>query len=126
MSRDLYIFWIFLKGIIVPSFHHCRICLTDFREGSLFGFSIRVQPRKGPSWIELKTKFDILQQIIDETIEKVEEKEDLDSIDRVKRYIFQRNFEFLKEEIENSSLSGDKKNSLKRSQNYYPWSRAKN
>ena len=29
------------------------ICVTDFRERSLFASSIREQPRKGPSWIGL-------------------------------------------------------------------------
>ena len=34
-------------------FYHCRICVTDFREGGLFAPSIREQSRKGPSWIRL-------------------------------------------------------------------------
>ena len=32
-------------------FHHCRICVTDFRRGGLFAPPIREQPRKSPSWI---------------------------------------------------------------------------
>ena len=36
-------------------FHHCRIFMTDFREGALFAPSplTREQPRKNPSWIRL-------------------------------------------------------------------------
>ena len=34
--------------------HHCRICLTDFREGGRFwSLPIREQPRKTSSWIGL-------------------------------------------------------------------------
>ena len=38
-------------------FHHCRICVTDFRERRLFAppaSPIHEQPRKSPSWIGLK------------------------------------------------------------------------
>ena len=35
-------------------FHHCRICVTDFREGGLFALPISESPRKYPSWIGLK------------------------------------------------------------------------
>ena len=31
VSRDLYIFWIFLDNC--AKFHHCRICVADFRDG---------------------------------------------------------------------------------------------
>ena len=34
-----------------PKFHHCGICVTDFREEGLF--APHHQPRKGPSWIVL-------------------------------------------------------------------------
>ena len=38
-------------------FHHCRICVTDFREGGPFCTPpILEQPRKCPSWIKLKIK----------------------------------------------------------------------
>ena len=30
-------------------FHHCRICVTDFRDRGLFGLPLREQPRKSPS-----------------------------------------------------------------------------
>ena len=39
------------------TFHHCRICLTDFRDGAP---SIREQPRKSPSWIGLKVSLLII------------------------------------------------------------------
>ena len=36
-------------------FHHCRICVTDFKEGGLFGpYPIHEQPRKSPSWLGLR------------------------------------------------------------------------
>ena len=34
VSRDLYIFWIFFRlRYNSAKFHHCRICVTDFRQG---------------------------------------------------------------------------------------------
>ena len=37
------------------NFHHCRICVTDLREGGPFWPpAIREQPRKSSSWIRLK------------------------------------------------------------------------
>ena len=59
VSRDLYIFWIFFRySIIVPcaKVHHCRICVTDFREG---GTLLPPPPHpwaalKKPIWIGLK------------------------------------------------------------------------
>ena len=39
------------------TFHHCRICLTDFRDGAP---SIREQPQKSPSWIGLKVSLLII------------------------------------------------------------------
>ena len=43
---------------ICAKFHHCRMCVTDFREGGHFcpNPPICKQPRKSPSWIGLKTK----------------------------------------------------------------------
>ena len=40
-------------------FHHCRICVTDFREGGLLPPPplIPEQPRNSPSWIGLKLFF---------------------------------------------------------------------
>ena len=42
-------------------FHHCRICVTDFREGGPFCHtSIREQPRKSPPWIGSTVSFPMI------------------------------------------------------------------
>ena len=61
MSRDSYIFWVFFRQGITDKFHHCRIYVTDFREGGLFCPPILEQPQKYPSWIGIKGE---LRQII--------------------------------------------------------------
>ena len=33
VSRDLYISWVFFK-YSCAKFHHCRICVTDIRDGA--------------------------------------------------------------------------------------------
>ena len=59
VSRDSYIFWIFFAQGITAKFHHCRICVTDFREGGLFWpIPIHEQLQKSPSWIGLRKMFE--------------------------------------------------------------------
>ena len=42
--------------------HHCRICVTDFREGGVYsGPLILEQPQKSPSWIGLNVLFWVFQ-----------------------------------------------------------------
>ena len=41
-----------LGNVNCAKFHHCRICVTNFREGR----KSSEQPRKSPSWIGIKTK----------------------------------------------------------------------
>ena len=58
VSRDSYIFFnLLLVRHKCGKFHHCRICMTDFRERGPFCPSppppIREQPQKSPSWIGL-------------------------------------------------------------------------
>ena len=57
MSRDLYIFWIFFVYGITAKFHHCKICVRNFREGRIFCTPprpFREQPQKSPSYIGFK------------------------------------------------------------------------
>ena len=55
-------------------FHHCRICVTDFREGgAFFGLPpICEQPQKSPSWIGLslfiKMMILLIKLIIDQLV----------------------------------------------------------
>ena len=54
----LYMFWISFRFGITVLFHHCRICVADFKEADLFAphpLPISHQHRKDPSWIGLKT-----------------------------------------------------------------------
>ena len=56
VSRDSFFFfnllWIRYN---CAKFHHCKICLTDFRKGGLFDPPpIREKPRKSSFWIGLK------------------------------------------------------------------------
>ena len=46
VSRDSYIFWMFFRWGITAKFHHCRICVTNFRETDLF--SPPPLPRESP------------------------------------------------------------------------------
>ena len=59
----------------------------------------------------MKTKSDTLNKIIDKVTEKEkEDKEELDSTDRIQdtiKGISERKFEFFEEEVENSTLSGN-------------------
>lgn len=59
----------------------------------------------------MKTKSDTLKKIIDKVTEKEkEDKEELDSTDRIQdtiKGISERKFEFFEEEVENSTLSGN-------------------
>ena len=59
VSCDSYSFWNFFR-YKSANFHHCRICVTDFREGGGFlALPIREQPQKSPTWIGLKQKSNI-------------------------------------------------------------------
>ena len=56
-TQDLYIFWIFFRWCIAAKFHHCRICVRNFREEGHFCHispPIREHPQKRPSQIGLK------------------------------------------------------------------------
>ena len=54
VSRDSYIIWIFVMlRYNCAKFHHCRICVTEFREGAFLPPPIHEQPQKCPSWIGL-------------------------------------------------------------------------
>ena len=56
VSRDLYIFDFRQVRYNCVTFHHCRICVTDFREEGIFAHPhplICEQSKKGPSWIRL-------------------------------------------------------------------------
>ena len=53
----IYFLDLLLARYICARLHHCRICVTDFREGGLFAPPpILEQPRKIPSWIGLRDK----------------------------------------------------------------------
>ena len=55
LSRDSYFLDLLWVRYNCAKFHHCGICVTDFREWAFFGPPlIREQPRKGPSWIALR------------------------------------------------------------------------
>ena len=65
VSRDSHIYiyiYIYILDFLQVRYncaksHHCRICVTDFREGVLYDplpFSIREQPQKSPSCVGLK------------------------------------------------------------------------
>ena len=62
LSRDSYFLDLLWVRYNCAKFHHCRICVTGFREGGLFALppSISEQPRKSPSWTGLKSSFLIL------------------------------------------------------------------
>ena len=55
VGRDSYSFWIILRYNFAK-FHHCRMCVTDFRQGGDFFATppIRERPPKKPSWIRLR------------------------------------------------------------------------
>ena len=58
MSHDLHIFWIFLGKDNFAKFHHCRICVTDFKDGGALLppppplIPSVSSPKKDSSWIE--------------------------------------------------------------------------
>ena len=55
LSCDQYIFWVFFGYGITAKFHLYRICVTDFREGDLFGPPPSVSsPKINQSWIGLE------------------------------------------------------------------------
>ena len=59
VSRNLYDF-----GSSSGKFRHCRICMTDLKEGRLFATPICEHSRKGPSWTGLnKTSWDQYREL---------------------------------------------------------------
>ena len=62
-ARECLTWFMYLLDLIqarycCANFHHCRNCVSNFREGTyLFPSPIRDQPQKCSSWIKLKLSF---------------------------------------------------------------------